>query len=114
MVVGWAMVDHMRASLVTGALALSRDRGHLAPDAIFHSDRGAQCTSREMGAWSTGNGVRQSMDATGLLGQCRRRVSVSSLKNEFYHHHNFAHTPGRLPGDRAIYRGLLQPLAAPH
>ena len=38
MVVGWAMADHMRASLVTGALAMARDRGHLAPDAIFHSD----------------------------------------------------------------------------
>ena len=31
MVVGWAMADHMRASLVTGALAMARDRGHLAP-----------------------------------------------------------------------------------
>ena len=38
MVVGWAMADHMRASLVTGALAMARDRGHLARDAIFHSD----------------------------------------------------------------------------
>lgn len=42
MVVGWAMADHMRASLVTGALVMARDRGHLAPDAIFHSDRGTQ------------------------------------------------------------------------
>ncbi|WP_226776252.1 DDE-type integrase/transposase/recombinase, partial [Arthrobacter sp. ES1] len=42
MVVGWAMADHMRASLVTDALKMARDRGHLAPDAIFHSDRGTQ------------------------------------------------------------------------
>ncbi|WP_426997535.1 DDE-type integrase/transposase/recombinase [Pseudarthrobacter sp. N5] len=66
MVVGWAMADHMRASLVTGALRMARDRGHLAPDTIFHSDRGTQYTSREMGAWCTGNGVRQSMGATGV------------------------------------------------
>jgi len=38
MVVGRAMADHMRASLVTGALTRARDRGHLTPDAIFHSD----------------------------------------------------------------------------
>ncbi|MCB5283730.1 hypothetical protein BJQ89_03503 [Arthrobacter sp. ES1] len=42
MVVGWATADHMRASLVTDALKMARDRGHLAPDAIFHSDRGTQ------------------------------------------------------------------------
>ncbi|MCB5275983.1 hypothetical protein BJG92_03538 [Arthrobacter sp. SO5] len=41
-IVGWAMADHMRASLVTGALAMAKDRGHLAPDAIFLSDRGTQ------------------------------------------------------------------------
>ena len=38
MVVGWAMADHMRASLTTGALKMARDRGHLRPGAIFHSD----------------------------------------------------------------------------
>ena len=28
MVTGWAMTDHIRASVVTGALAMARDRGH--------------------------------------------------------------------------------------
>lgn len=78
MVVGWAMADHMRASLVTGALTMARDRGHLTPNAIFHSDRGTHYTSREMGAtgvcWD--NAVAESL--------------FSSLKNEFYHHHSFA------------------------
>ncbi|MDJ0315382.1 IS3 family transposase [Arthrobacter sp. H35-D1] len=38
MVVGWAMADHMRASLCVGALEMARDKGYLQPNAIFHSD----------------------------------------------------------------------------
>jgi putative transposase len=91
MVVGWAMAEHMRASLVTGALTMARDRGHLRPDAIFHSDRGTQYTSRELGAWCAGNNVRQSMGATGVCWDNAVAESLfSSLKNEFYHHHSFS------------------------
>ncbi len=90
MVIGWAMADHMRASLVTGALKMVRDRGQLKPDAIFHSDRGTQYTSREMGTWCAGNGIRQSMGATGVCWDNAVAESLfSSLKNEFYHHHRF-------------------------
>ncbi|ADX72000.1 transposase [Pseudarthrobacter phenanthrenivorans Sphe3] len=90
MVVGWAMAEHMRASLVTGALTMARDRGHLSPNAIFHSDHGTQYTSREMGAWCAGNNIRQSMGATGVCWDNAVAESLfSSLKNEFYHHHSF-------------------------
>jgi transposase InsO family protein len=69
---------------------MARDHGHLAPDAIFHSDRGTQYTSREMGAWCTGNGVRQSMGATGVCwDNAVAESAFSSFKNEFYHHHSF-------------------------
>ncbi|MCU1418387.1 MAG: transposase [Schumannella sp.] len=62
----------------------------MAPDAIFHSDRGTHYTSREMGAWCTGNGVRQSMGATGVCwDNAVAESAFSSLKNEFYHHHSF-------------------------
>jgi transposase InsO family protein len=90
MVVGWAMADHMRASLTTGALKMARDRGYLQPGAIFHSDRGTQYTSREMSLWCTGNGIRQSMGATGVCwDNAVAESAFSSLKNEFYHHHSF-------------------------
>ena len=90
MVVGWAMAEHMRASLVTGALTMARDSGHLSPNAIFHSDHGTQYTSREMGAWCAGNKIRQSMGATGVCWDNAVAESLfSSLKNEFYHHHSF-------------------------
>ncbi|MHA7224318.1 IS3 family transposase [Arthrobacter sp. RHLT1-20] len=84
MIVGWAMADHMRVSLTTSALKMARDRGYLQPDAIFHSDRGTQYTSREMGAWCRGNRVRQSMGETGVCWDTAVAESAfSSLKNEF-------------------------------
>src|ERR671932_866 len=42
MVVGWQLATHMRTSLVTDALQMATDGGHVAADAIFHSDRGTQ------------------------------------------------------------------------
>jgi transposase InsO family protein len=42
MVVGWQLADHMRTSLVVDALQMAIDTGLVAPDAIFHSDRGCQ------------------------------------------------------------------------
>src|SRR5688500_18348668 len=42
MVVGWQLAAHMRTALVTDALQMAIDGGHVAPEAIFHSDRGTQ------------------------------------------------------------------------
>ena len=90
MIVGWAMADHMRASLCVSALTMARDRGHLRAGAIFHSDHGVQYTSRELGSWCTGNSIRQSMGAKGVCWDNAVAESVfSSLKNEFYHHYSF-------------------------
>jgi transposase InsO family protein len=41
-VVGFAMADHPRASLVCEALAMALERRHPAPGLIVHSDRGSQ------------------------------------------------------------------------
>ena len=42
-VIGWAVTDHMRASLVTDALTMAIvHRGHPVTGVIFHSDRGVQ------------------------------------------------------------------------
>ena len=38
MVTGWQLADHMRASLVTGALQMAVTHGHVRPGAVFHSD----------------------------------------------------------------------------
>ncbi|MET7478174.1 IS3 family transposase [Streptomyces sp. NPDC005648] len=63
--VGWSIADHMRTELVTDALrAAGRTRGSLA-GAVFHSDHGAQYTSREFAGVCAELGVRQSMGAVG-------------------------------------------------
>jgi transposase InsO family protein len=62
---GWAIADHMRTDLVLDALAAAqRTRGSLG-GAIFHSDHGAQYTSRAFAAACAEAGVRQSMSAIG-------------------------------------------------
>src|SRR3954447_520991 len=40
MVVGWQLASHMRTTLVTDALQMAVDSGHVDRDAIFHSDKG--------------------------------------------------------------------------
>jgi putative transposase len=44
-VVGWALADHMRTELVTGALQMALITRQPAPGLVCHSDRGSQYTS---------------------------------------------------------------------
>lgn len=63
--VGWSIADHMRTELITDALvAAAATRGSLA-GAIFHSDHGAQYTSRAYADLCARLGVRRSMGAVG-------------------------------------------------
>lgn len=91
MVIGWSIAEHMRTSLVIGAMAMARDHGYLpAGEVIFHSDRGSQYTSAQFQAWCAGNNVTQSM---GEVGVCWDNAVAenffSHLKTEFYHHERF-------------------------
>jgi transposase InsO family protein len=62
---GWALADHMRTDLIETALREARaTRGSLA-GAIFHSDHGAQYTSKAFAELCTRLGVTQSMGAVG-------------------------------------------------
>jgi transposase InsO family protein len=65
MVVGWQTAAHMRTALVTDALQMAIDAGHVGADAIFHSDRGTQYTSAEFDAFTTKNRIRRSRGRTG-------------------------------------------------
>ena len=66
-VIGWALADHMRASLVGDALTMAiATRGGTVAGVIFHSDRGAQYTSAEFRALCAAHGVQQSMGKTGV------------------------------------------------
>jgi transposase InsO family protein len=62
---GWSIADHMRTELVADALkAAAATRGSLA-GAVFHTDHGAQYTSREFASLCGELGVTQSMGAVG-------------------------------------------------
>jgi len=66
-VIGWAVADHLRASLVCDALGMVvATRGGRVAGVIFHSDRGCQYTSAEFRALCDAHGVQQSMGRTGV------------------------------------------------
>lgn len=60
-VVGYAVADHLRTSLVIEALAAALLTRKPAAGVIFHSDRGCQYTSGEFADFCALNGVRRSM-----------------------------------------------------
>jgi transposase InsO family protein len=62
--VGWSIADHMRTSVADALQAAAATRGNLA-GAVFHSDHGAQYTSRQFADVCAELGVRQSMGAVG-------------------------------------------------
>lgn len=64
-VVGWALADHMRASLVEDALSMAFTQRRPARGVIFHSDRGCQYTSRDFAALARANGVVLSVSRKG-------------------------------------------------
>jgi transposase InsO family protein len=100
MVTGWQLAEHMRTSLVTDALDMAIAHGHVAPGAIFHSDRGAQYGSAEFARFCQSHGIRTS---TGRTGVCWDNAAAESffaaLKNEMYYRQAF---PGRARARSAV------------
>ncbi len=64
--IGWAIADHMRTSLITDALDMAIT--HRAPPhrVIFHSDRGTQYTSIEFAKYCKRNKITRSLGRTGI------------------------------------------------
>jgi putative transposase len=62
-IVGWAIADHLRASLVTEAFVQATHTRRPDPGLIFHSDRGSQYGSRHFCEHLDEVGVLQSMSA---------------------------------------------------
>ncbi len=65
-VVGWAMAEHMRASLVVEAMVMAWTHHGIRTGTIFHSDHGSQYTSAAVRAWCARHQVHQSMGQTGV------------------------------------------------
>jgi transposase InsO family protein len=82
-VVGWSIADHMRTELVQTALKNAAATTLIAPEAIFHSDRGSVYTSTDYRKLITDLGMRSSMGRTGVCWDNAMAESFfSALKNE--------------------------------
>ncbi|MGW0366845.1 IS3 family transposase [Streptomyces sp. NPDC002990] len=64
-VVGYAMADHHRASLVVDALKMAHGRAELRAGCVIHSDRGSEYTSAELRSAIVKLDLRQSCGRTG-------------------------------------------------
>lgn len=90
-IVGWAMDEHMRASLVRRALEMAITQERPAAGLIHHSDRGSQYASGE---------YRQMLERHGIIASMSRRGNCydnapmesfwASLKKEQVHHQRYA------------------------
>ena len=85
-VIGYAMADHMRTSLVNDALGMAARNHNLDAGCIFHSDRGTQYTSTEFAAKLVSLNMRQSLGRTGCCYDNALAESFfAALKNERVH-----------------------------
>ena len=82
-VIGWAMADHMRTTLIADALTMASANTVFCSGTVFHSDRGAQYTSNDFAVACKALGVAQSMGRTGICWDNALAESFfASLKNE--------------------------------
>lgn len=83
-VVGYAMADHLRTSLIIEALEMAAGRITIRPKVtIFHSDRGCQYTSQEFADVTDELGIRRSLGRTGTCYDNAWAESFNgTLKNE--------------------------------
>jgi putative transposase len=91
-VIGWALAEHLRASLVGDALEMAvTRRGGRIDGVIFHSDRGCQYTSAEFAQLCAEHQVVQSMGATGICWDNAAAESFfATLKRELVNRHAWA------------------------
>ena len=100
-VVGLAMADHLRTSLVSEALAMAVAQRRPALGLIFHTDRGCQYTSHDFRELLARHGIVQSLSRPG---QCWDNAVAESffatLKEELIYRGSW---PTRVAARRAIF-----------
>ena len=91
-VIGWAMADHLKASLAIEALSVAIDQRRMTQDGslLHHSDRGVQYASDAYRTMLQAHGIGCSMSRTG---NCYDNAVVESffgtLKTELTHHEDY-------------------------
>jgi putative transposase len=85
-VVGWAMGDNYKTPLISAAIDMAARNHTIAPEAIFHSDRGSNYTSVEFAQTLGRHNLRQSVGRTGICYDNAMAESFfAALKNERVH-----------------------------
>lgn len=82
-ILGWKLGESLGAELVSASLRRALDSGLVAPDALFHSDRGCQYSAASTRSLLAGARLRQSMSAAGYCyDNAFAESTFASLKNE--------------------------------
>ncbi len=85
-VVGWAMGDNYKTPLISAAIDMAARNNRIAPEAIFHSDRGSNYTSEEFANTLATHNMQQSVGRTGICYDNAMAESFfAALKNELVH-----------------------------
>jgi putative transposase len=88
-IVGWAMADHLRASLPLAALRMAISAQRPGVGLIHHSDRGVQYASADYRKLMQSAGIRASMSRKGD-DNAPMESFFHTLKTEFVHHRHYA------------------------
>jgi transposase InsO family protein len=82
-VVGWATDDNYKTPLIEKAIEMAARNHSLAENAIFHSDRGSNYTSRQFAETLRKHILRQSVGRTGICYDNAMAESFfAALKND--------------------------------
>jgi putative transposase len=85
-VVGYAMDDNYKTSLIIEAVRMAARNLAFADNAVFHSDRGSNYTSASFASALVEHGARQSVGRTGICYDNAMAESFfATLKNERVH-----------------------------
>ena len=89
-IVGWALADHLRTELVAAALQQALGSRDIAPELIFHSDRGSQYGSGAYRQLLRQAGMRQSMSTrTNPYHNAWTESFMGTLKSEMLQYGSF-------------------------
>jgi len=101
-VVGWAIDDHYKTPLIERAIEMAARNHQLAPNAIFHTDRGSNYMSRDFAMTLKRLNIRHSVGRTGVCYDNAMAESFNAaLKNELVHRTQY---PTRKHAYRAVAR----------
>lgn len=85
-IVGWAMDDNYKTSLIIDAIKMAARNVSLPEGAVFHSDRGSNYTSEKFAGALRELGIKQSVGRTGICYDNALSESVNgTLKVELVH-----------------------------